>query len=121
FGDGLRCAAGTVVRLRIKTNVAGASQFPETGDPSVSSAGLVPAGGGVRDYQCWYRNSDPTFCTSATFNLTNGLQITWSPESRRTEPRQVPIPFAIGVRGARGRYGIHVADPHAEAKCSRRG
>jgi|GEM_PF-5986206 len=31
FGDGLRCAGGTIVRLGIKLNVAGTSQFPAPG------------------------------------------------------------------------------------------
>ncbi len=78
FGDGLRCAGGQVVRLGTKTNVAGTSQFPVAGDPSVSVKGLVPAGGGTRTYQAWYRNA-ATFCTVSTFNLSNGLQIVWTP------------------------------------------
>jgi len=79
FGDGLRCAGGTVIRLRTKLNIGGASRFPEPGDPSISSVGLIPASGGVRTYQCWYRNADPTFCTSSTFNLSNGVQVSWIP------------------------------------------
>jgi hypothetical protein len=43
----------------------------------VSVKGLVTAPG-VRDYQCWYRNA-AAFCTPSTFNLTNGLEITWTP------------------------------------------
>ena len=34
--------------------------------------------GNVRRYQVWYRNS-AAFCTPATFNLTNGLSVTWQP------------------------------------------
>jgi hypothetical protein len=30
----------------------------------------------TRYYQVWYRNSAP-FCTTATFNLTNGYSIVW--------------------------------------------
>jgi hypothetical protein len=78
FGDGLRCAVGSVVRLGTKTNVQHASQYPSAGDPSVSAAGTVTVPG-VRTYQCWYRNADPAFCTASTFNLTNGLTLTWSP------------------------------------------
>jgi hypothetical protein len=33
---------------------------------------------GVRTYQVWYRNA-ASFCTSSTFNLTNGLSIQWEP------------------------------------------
>ncbi len=76
FGDGLRCAGGSVIRLGTKFNVSGASQYPVVGDPSVSVRGLVGAAG-TRTYQCWYRNS-ASFCTTSTFNLTNGLSIAWS-------------------------------------------
>ncbi len=77
FGDGLRCAGGTVIRLGTKTNVGGTSSYPEAGNASISVKGLDSAGN-VRDYQCWYRNA-AAFCTPSTFNLTNGLEITWAP------------------------------------------
>jgi len=76
FGDGLRCAGGTVIRLGTKMNVSGASQYPTAGDPSVSVKGLVTAPGS-RTYQVWYRNA-ATFCTASTFNLTNGVSATWT-------------------------------------------
>ncbi len=75
FGDGLRCAGGTIVRLGTKTNVAGASSYPTGADLSVSVRGNVIAGD-TRTYQVWYRNA-AAFCTPSTFNLTNGVQITW--------------------------------------------
>jgi hypothetical protein len=34
---------------------------------------------GLRMYQVWYRNANPTFCSSATFNLSNGLEVNWIP------------------------------------------
>jgi hypothetical protein len=77
FGDGLRCAGGTVIRLGTKTNVAGASQYPTGGDLSVSVRGANSAGN-VRNYQVWYRNA-ADFCTPSTFNLSNGLNLTWAP------------------------------------------
>jgi hypothetical protein len=77
FGDGLRCAGGTTVRLGTKTNSAGASHFPSAGDPLVSVRGGVAAGN-VRTYQVWYRNS-AAFCTPSGFNLSNGLEIAWQP------------------------------------------
>jgi len=77
FGDGLRCAGGTVVRLGTKFNTAGASQYPVGGDQSVSVRGLVVAPG-TRVYQVWYRNA-AAFCTISTFNLSNGIQATWIP------------------------------------------
>jgi hypothetical protein len=75
FGDGLRCVSGTVVRLKTLTNSGGMSQYPDAGSPSVSVRGMVLAPG-VRNYQAWYRNA-AAFCTVSTFNLTNGVQITW--------------------------------------------
>jgi hypothetical protein len=77
FGDGLRCAGGTIVRLSTRTNVAGSSQYPVVGDPSVSVRGGCSAGD-VRTYQVWYRNA-AAFCSPSTFNLTNGVQVTWAP------------------------------------------
>jgi hypothetical protein len=79
FGDGLRCAGGTVIRLNAPvTNMSGMSQYPGAGDPSISVRGMTAAGD-VRDYQCWYRSADPMFCTPATYNLTNALEVTWLP------------------------------------------
>ena len=79
FGDGLRCAAGTILRLGTRSTSAGAAAWPGAGGaPSLSAIGAIPAAGGVRNYQAWYRNS-ASFCTASAFNLTNGLQVTWLP------------------------------------------
>jgi hypothetical protein len=77
FGDGLRCAAGTVIRLATHTAVGGVVFYPQPGDLSVSVRGLVPGTGGVRHYQAWYRNSASFCVVAATFNLTNGVTVTW--------------------------------------------
>ncbi len=77
FGDGLRCVGGSIIRLGTKSNTSGASSYPVVGDASVSVRGLCAAGD-VRRYQVWYRNA-AAFCTSATFNLSNGLEATWLP------------------------------------------
>jgi hypothetical protein len=74
FGDGLRCAGGSVIRLGTKSNVGGTSSYPVGADPRISVRGLVPAAGATRNYQCWYRNA-AAFCTASTFNLTNGISI----------------------------------------------
>lgn len=76
FGDGIRCVGGSVIRLGTKTNVASASQYPTGGDPTVSVRGSITTAGSVRNYQCWYRNA-AAFCQPETFNLTNGLSVTW--------------------------------------------
>ncbi|MBL8857151.1 MAG: DNRLRE domain-containing protein [Planctomycetes bacterium] len=76
FGDGLFCAGGSILRLGVKFNTAGASQYPDLGDPSISVKGLVTTPGSVRHYQGWYRDA-ATFCNPETFNFTNGLTVTW--------------------------------------------
>jgi hypothetical protein len=75
FGDGKRCAGGAVIRLGTKINAAGVSSYPVAGDASISVKGAVGAPG-TRTYQAWYRNA-AAFCTSSTFNLTNGLEVIW--------------------------------------------
>jgi hypothetical protein len=77
FGDGLQCAGGAVIRLVTKTNTAGHSQFPTGSDPLLSVRGAVTAGA-TRTYQVWYRNA-AAYCTTSTYNLTNGLELTWVP------------------------------------------
>lgn len=77
FGDGLRCAAGSVIRLGTKTNVLGTSQYPVGADQPISIRGSVAAGD-VRTYQAWYRNA-ANFCTASTFNVSNGYQAVWTP------------------------------------------
>lgn len=79
FGDGLRCTGGAVQRLGAATNFGGVSQYPGVGDAPISVSGMIPASGGGRVYQLWYRNSDPTFCTLAFYNLTNAISATWVP------------------------------------------
>jgi Tol biopolymer transport system component len=76
FGDGLRCAGGTITRLATKLNASGASRYPDVGDVPISIRGLVTAG--LRTYQLWYRNA-AAYCTASTFNLTNGVSVTWTP------------------------------------------
>ncbi|MBL8862324.1 MAG: PQQ-binding-like beta-propeller repeat protein [Planctomycetes bacterium] len=76
FGDGLRCAGGTVIRLGTRSNAGGASSYPLAGEAPVSVRGFVPSAGSQRTYQVWYRNA-ADFCTPSTFNLSNGLAIAW--------------------------------------------
>jgi hypothetical protein len=78
FGDGLRCAGGSVVRLATLQSSGGAAQLPGTTHPQLSVAGQIPPGGATRTYQVWYRNA-AAFCTTSTFNLTNGVLVSWMP------------------------------------------
>lgn len=79
FGDGLSCVDGTIVRLGQQIAVGGSAIDPAPSDAPISVRGQIPALGGVsRTYQVWYRNA-ASFCTSATFNLTNGVEALWAP------------------------------------------
>lgn len=76
FGDGLLCVGGTITRLGIAPSTASLSTFPPSpGSPLISQAGAVGAGD-VRQYQLWYRDA-ASFCTTATFNLSNAVRVTW--------------------------------------------
>ena len=79
FGDGVRCAGGTLLRLRTRANVGGASAFPDSTDTITLSqrGGVTPGSGTVRRYQTYYRNSAGLFCPPETFNVTNGVRVTW--------------------------------------------
>ena len=74
FGDGLRCAGGSVRRLEVVTaSVTGNSQT----SVGIASLGAV-APGDTKRYQLWYR--DPTGSPCGTgFNFPNGLEVVWEP------------------------------------------
>ena len=73
-GDGLRCAGGNIRRLQVRSaNVSGESSTTA----NIAVAGAVNAGDTKR-YQLWYRNPLNSPC-GTTFNLTNGLEVTWAP------------------------------------------
>jgi hypothetical protein len=78
FGDGLRCAGGALTRLATVSIAGGSSSYPQTGDPSISVKGHVPAAGGVRYYQTYYRNPNGSPC-GALFNITSGVSVIWQP------------------------------------------
>ena len=73
FGDGLRCAGGSVVRLGV--------QVPNDLGTATWGPGLAADGGWVAGdtgtLQAWYR--DTVGPCNAGFNLSNGLQVTFSP------------------------------------------
>jgi hypothetical protein len=84
FGDGLRCAGGSLKRLYTKHAVAGVVTAPEVGDPSISARsaalGDVIPPGGQRIHQVYYRDSDLGFCPDPPgnrWNVSNGIRIQW--------------------------------------------
>jgi hypothetical protein len=74
FGDGLRCAGGSVQRLGVQNSdsAGGATWGP----------GLAPNGGWVagdtRRFQAWYRDPVGSPC-GYTFNLSHGVEVTFGP------------------------------------------
>jgi len=78
LGDGSMCAGGALVRLGAKANVNGASSFGGGNDPHLSVKGNVPAAGGTRYYQVWYRDNH-AFCNAETYNFSNGVAAVWVP------------------------------------------
>jgi hypothetical protein len=78
FGDGVRCVGGSTVRLGVKQASLGAATYPSGGDPVISVKGNVNAGV-FRTYQAWFRDSNPFFCTPATFNVTSAVATVWTP------------------------------------------
>lgn len=79
-GDGLLCVGSSLVRMGVRSASGGSCSFGfgVAGDPSISIAGNVPAPGGRRFYQGWYRNN-ASFCMSEAFNFTSALDVRWTP------------------------------------------
>ena len=73
FGDGLRCSGGAVIRLQVR--------FADSNGESATTIDVGAVGanaaGDVKRYQLWYRDPNATPC-GGTFNLSNGLEITWA-------------------------------------------
>jgi hypothetical protein len=78
FGDGLLCAGGSIIRLGVVFPIGTSASYPGGLTPSPIHIAGATASGDVRHYQCWYRDA-AVFCTPATFNLTQGLTISWGP------------------------------------------
>lgn len=72
FGDGLRCAGESVVRL--EAVVADSDDFARSTVSVSLAGGVLP--GQTKYYQYWYRDPVHSPC-DRLFNLTNGYEITW--------------------------------------------
>jgi Tol biopolymer transport system component len=84
FGDGLRCAGGTLKRLYVKSAAGGAASAPVEGDlPLGVQSGLLGdplAPGTSRWYQTWYRDAVTGFCPAPAgdlWNVSNGVRVDW--------------------------------------------
>jgi len=74
FGDGLRCAGGSVVRLEVQFANSG-NGFTTESTISIATKGGVSAGQTKR-YQFWYRDTGSSPCGSL-FNLSSGYELVW--------------------------------------------
>jgi hypothetical protein len=78
FGEGLRCAGGTVHRLGTRFTENGTAWYGFVGgDTPVSVQGAVPVSGATRYYQVLYR--DAASMCGGTFDLSNGVGVQWRP------------------------------------------
>jgi len=84
FGDGLRCAGGTLKRLYVKSASAGVVSAPQPGDPSITARsaalGDTIVHGSTRYYQTYYRDSNLSYCPAPSgdsWNVTNGVAVVW--------------------------------------------
>ena len=77
-GDGLFHLAGPVLRFGLKTADCGKVNYgAPVGDVSVYIRVGSPPVASTNYFQFFYRNA-AAFCTAATFNTTNGYQVTWN-------------------------------------------
>ncbi|HEV8113580.1 MAG TPA: thrombospondin type 3 repeat-containing protein [Planctomycetota bacterium] len=86
FGDGLRCAGGSLKRLYAKSASGGVVVAPQGAEPSVSARsaalGDTIQAGQIRIYQTYYRDPSATFCPTppgGTFNSSNAYRVSWLP------------------------------------------
>ena len=75
FGRGLRCVGGGIKRLELQTSTGGEAEF----GPGLGQQGGW-ATGETRYFQVWYRDPmDDNPCGAGPFNLSNGVQVTFTP------------------------------------------
>jgi hypothetical protein len=79
FGDGMLCAGIGIIRMGVVFPTAGTASYPGGLTPApISVAGGPISANDTKHYQVWYRDAVP-FCTSATYNLTQGVSLVWTP------------------------------------------
>jgi hypothetical protein len=91
FGDGVRCAGGSLLRLNrpggTSSDANGVVAYPNAGFPLAVSARAAQLGqpispGETRVYQTYYRDPDPGFCPAPagnSWNASSGVALVWSP------------------------------------------
>lgn len=84
FGDGVRCVAGSLVRLYAEHASAGVVHAPGSSELHVraqsAALGAPIASGSTRWYQVYYRDPSASFCPAPpgnSWNVSSGLAIAW--------------------------------------------
>jgi len=78
FGDGLRCAGGQLLRLKVSMATSdGTSSFTGIAARAAAKGYPISSGSTLR-YQYWYRDPSGSPCGN-DFNLTNAIEVYWMP------------------------------------------
>ncbi len=83
FGDGVRCAGGTLKRLYLKSAVGGTVIAPAPGDPALQAQSAAKGDpitpGQTRSYQVYYHDPVVGFCSAPgnAWNVTNAVRVSW--------------------------------------------
>ncbi len=77
FGDGVSCMTGPLTRIATRHATNMSVRYPSAGDAPLSVAGGATPSSTLL-YQVLYRNAAP-YCTSATFNVSDGAAAVWAP------------------------------------------
>jgi hypothetical protein len=85
FGDGRRCAGGTIKRLFSVSAVGGVATAPSGTQLSISARsaalGAPISAGSTRIYQMYYRDPSATFCPNPPgnlYNISSAVAVTWT-------------------------------------------
>ena len=83
FGEGVRCAAGSLKRLRVENAVGGGIVYPDGAETPVAAQSAILgdpiAAGTTRYYQVYYRDPALPCAGEPNFNATHGLAVLWNP------------------------------------------
>jgi hypothetical protein len=76
IGDGIQCAGGGLVRLQVKTTVAGAADTTIGISAKSAAFGHTIVPGETLYYQCWIRDPAGSPCGNES-NTSNGVEVKW--------------------------------------------